>query len=226
MRLHTCLSRGYTLLKYNKFVYAPGFLCPAHLTESLLQCSRTEHAYPVVRIPDICGSQASAFTAAVWSWNFQSDESPGSSSVPSSPAQMFRLHYNYSWTNPVKSQMQTLLSCPPLARLAVIGPPSPLHFNPHFLSMTSTSCLTDVTVRSLDPEARTCVPCQCTDSLDVCLLISAVERKCCGVVYVKSPGKCSNSEGCPFLYPGNGGDSVIEGSKITKLRYSCVMGCP
>ena len=70
------------------------------------------------------------------------------------------------------------------------------------------------------------IPCQCTDSLGMCLLIGAVERESCGVIDVKSPRKCSNSEGCPFLYPGNGGDRVIEGGKVTKLRYGCVMGCP
>jgi hypothetical protein len=62
-------------------------------------------------------------TAAVCSWNFQS----GTSGALSGARRL-----------PRRSQMQTLLSFPPLASVAACGAPSPDHLSPH----TSCRCAT------------------------------------------------------------------------------------
>ena len=60
--------------------------------------------------------------------NFHNDTSPGPSSPEPATTRLPAL------LDPLKSQIQTLLSFPPLARAAAPGPPSPLHFKHH------TSC--------------------------------------------------------------------------------------
>src|SRR6266436_1900802 len=110
---------------------------------------------PVARTPATWGSQASALTAAVCSWNFHSGESPEDKDVATlvllPPSSAFPAPLRVAGRRELrKSHIHTLLSLPPLASNPPCAAPSEFQRKPH------TSCLWPALLRNgREPGSRT-----------------------------------------------------------------------